>query len=59
MKPWNTPPVKKSDRPTPWVEHWLEIARNNPQLITNRQRNKKANEEWIKKSKQTPPTYPF
>ena len=59
MKPWNTPPLPKSDKPTPWMEHWYRIARENPQLITNRQRNAKANEEWLKKKAKEPPTYPF
>ena len=48
MKPRSAPPVPKSDSLSPWQEHWLKIAKDNPQLITNRARNKKANEEWLK-----------
>ena len=59
MKPFGLPPAPKSVGLSEWQKHWLCVARENPQLITNRQRNKKANEEWIKKSKQKPPTYPF
>ena len=59
MKPWNTPPPPKSVGLSEWQKHWYRIARENPQLITNRQRNKKANEEWLKKAKAKPPTYPF
>ena len=59
MKPWGLPPPPKSDRLSEWQQHWLQITKDNPQLITNRARNKLANEEWIKKAKSKPPTYPF
>lgn len=59
MKPWNVPPPPKPVGLSPWQQHWLSVAKNNPQLITNRQRNAKANQEWLKKAKAKPPIYPF
>jgi len=34
-----------------WKIHWLKTAKENPQLKTNRDRQKKACEEWLKKVK--------
>ena len=33
---------------TPWQLHFEKIAQENPHLSTNRDRRKKANEEWLK-----------
>lgn len=59
MKPWNIPPPPKLDSLSPWQEHWLKVAKENPKLITNRARNAKANEEWLKLHKSKPPAFPF
>lgn len=46
--PQPPPPAEKIKGYTEWQKHWLKIAQENPQLKTNRERNKMANEEWLK-----------
>ena len=44
--------LKKKVLPkTEWDLHWEKIARENPHLKTNKARQKKACEEWIKLKK--------
>jgi len=56
MLPNPSPKVEKLEGLTLWQKHWLKIAQDNPQLKTNRARNKKANEEWLKTH---PPRYTY
>jgi hypothetical protein len=48
MLPVPAPKGEKIQGLTEWQKHWLKIAQDNPQLKTNRARNKLANEEWLK-----------
>lgn len=51
MLPTPAPKKKPFEGQTEWKKHWLKIAKENPQLKTNKERNKIANEEWLKTHK--------
>lgn len=49
MRPvYKSKPLPIPQKITEWRKHWLKIVKDNPHLETNRARNKKANEEWLK-----------
>jgi hypothetical protein len=51
MKPANSKPVFFDKYyKSPWQLHYEKICKENPHLITNRERQEKANEEWKKKA---------
>jgi hypothetical protein len=51
MLPFPAPKKPPVHGDSEWKIHWLKIAKENPQLKTNRARQKKACEEWLKKEK--------
>jgi hypothetical protein len=51
MKPRDAPRRPRDYSKSKWRVHWEKVARENTYLKTNRDRQKKACEEWLKISK--------
>jgi len=51
MRPAPAPKKPKELGLSKWQKHFIKIAKDNPELKTNRDRHKKACETWIMESK--------